>query len=447
MTSFQYINIKSKSTEFHSFPIKFNSLNYLTHIFINSLHFQSTQSTKMMSLLLIVFLVSSALATAGVGWKEYDSSIWCDVDQHTPVHHGGSTYCTLDMATTFYKGFCEMEYDAEHAYWLYGVGIIEPKMCKGAQYCQSVCWNYVGDQGFGLPPANFTVTNGTFPCNQFAVPVPGAPLRRTPINGSEDAIFCSLSQVGVNTTNGLCRLERNETDGLWSMISTNVCTDQVCAYTCLFSDQLDSELVFANFTGATEPGINITASMRYDFCALSSYTDDGSVTSSCQVFAHYVPGTDIAWAVTSGPNDCAYVCAEIWPKGQRPNSTTTTRTTTATAATTTGSPVTASDTTSNDFQSTTTATGNGGSLSSSVTATWLSGGASSTTAESDAQSQFASLPVTVFVPVYVESTPVWVWAVIASLVAAVVLLIAFVGWRMWLARAASHTYVQLPDTF
>lgn len=401
----------------------------------------------MMTLLLVAFVVSSALATDGVGWKQYDTSIWCDVEQHSPVRHGASTYCTLDMATTQFQGFCEMEFDAKNEYWLYGVGFIEPKMCKGAQYCQSVCWNYIGDQGYGMPPANFTVTNGTFPCDKSAVPVPGAPLRRTPINGSEDAIFCSLSQVGVNTTDGICRLERNETDGLWTMISTDVCTNQVCAYTCLFSDQLDSELVFGNFTGATEPGVNLAASMRYDFCALSSYTDDGSTTSSCQIFAHYVPGTDIAWAVTSGPNDCAYVCAEIWPKGQRPNSTTTVVTATATPATVpSSSPVTASGSaTSNDFQSTT--GGDGGSSASSVMA---NSDTASTTAEisaSEAQSQFPSLPVTVYVPVFVEATPVWVWAVIASLASLVVLLIAIVGWRMWRARAASHTYVQLPDTF
>lgn len=370
---------------------------------------------------LLACLFAVCTATDGVGWKEYDTSIWCDVEEHSPIHHGYSTYCTLSMATTSFKGFCEMEYDAKNAYWLYGVGIIEPKGCAGAQYCQSVCWNYIGDQGYGLPPANFTVTNGTFPCDPHAVPAPFAPLVRTPINGSEDALFCSISKAGANSTTGVCRLERNETGGLWSMLSTGVCSDQDCAYTCLFSPQLDSELVFGNFTGATEPGVNLTDSMRYDFCALASYTDDGSLTSSCQVYAHYVINTTIAWAVVSGPNQCSYVCAEVWEKGHRPNSTTTMITTTTTTTT-----------------STTVATT---SIPASTSSSASSGAVHS---ESDVSTTAIQ---TVYVPVFIETTPTWAWAVIGGLGAAVFLLVAVVAWRAWRARAAAHSYVQLPNTF
>lgn len=404
----------------------------------------------MISLLVVVFsllLCPTVSATDGYGWKEYDSSIWCDVEEHSPIHHGYSTYCTLDMATTTFQGFCEMEYDAKNAYWLYGVGIVEPKGCAGAQYCQSVCWNYIGDQGYGLPPANFTVSNGTFPCDPQAVPMPFAPLVSTPINGSEDAIFCSLSKVGVNTTTGVCRLERNATDGVWSMLSTGVCSDQVCAYTCLFSPQLDSELVFGDFTGATEPGINLPGSLRYDFCALSSYTDDGSLTSSCQIYAHYVPNTTIAWAVVSGPNDCTYVCAEVWVKGHRPNSTTTVLTTTTTTATAAPPPPTTTTTALTTTPNQTTTTDAPSSSSSLSATTSMSSSVNSSTDDTTGAARDSTAIQTVYVPVFVETTPTWVWGAIGALAAAVLVLGAVVVWRLWRARSSTQSYVQLPDTF
>lgn len=54
---------------------------------------------------------------------------------------------------------------------------------------------------------------------------------------------------------------------------------------------------------------------------------------------------------------------------------------------------------------------------------------------------------TVYVPVFVETTPTWVWGAIGALAAAVLVLGAVVVWRLWRARSSTQSYVQLPDTF
>lgn len=373
----------------------------------------------------LLLVAERAAATYGQGWIEYDSKIWCDVEQHQPIHHGRSTYCTLDFTQTM-GGFCEVEFDADNAYWQYGVGIIEDMGCKGAQYCEYVCWDYAPNAALQLPAANFTVSNGTFPC----VLVPPPSDMRTRINGSESALFCSLSKLGVNTTRGLCSLERDASDGAWWMVSSGWCLDQTCAYTCLFSDQLESDLTFGNFSYAPEPGIDLPNSLQYDFCALAMYTDDQSVQSNCQIISHNPPNTDIGWTVLAGSNNCTYVCADIYPKGHRPNITshttvlTTTRSTTAAPQTTT----------------TTTAPNATTTLATTSAASGNSTGAATTTTQGGESETKSSVVDTVNVPTHGEQIPTYIWAIIGGLGVAVLALVVAVAVLMCRARSRDSGY-------
>jgi hypothetical protein len=379
-------------------------------------------------LFLFLFL-AAALGTYQEGWTEYNSKIWCDIDPGNPIHHGASTYCTLNYASTG-GGYCEVEFDANNTYWLYGVGIIEPKNCAGAQYCQNVCWDY-DPAPKGLPAANFTVSNGTYPCGLLPLPTH----MRTRINGSESALFCSLSKVGVNSTSGICSLERDATDGAWYMVSSGFCLDQTCAYTCLFSDQLVSDITFGNFTNVPEPGKDLPKSLQYDFCALATYTDDtmgGDVNSNCDIVSHNPLHSDVGWTVTAGSNLCTYVCAVIYAKGTTPvitdvpttaiatsdSPTTTTTTTTAAAATTT----------------TTTTTTTMAATSSGIGTTPDTVVGDSSDGRSETSATFSDDHT---------SIPVYVWAVIGVLSVAVAALSVFVTVLLCRSRTRGDDYRML----
>lgn len=386
------------------------------------------------ALLVLGAATERAAATYGQGWTEYDSKIWCDVEQHQPIHHGRSTYCTLDFTQTM-GGFCEVEFDAANAYWQYGVGIVEDMGCKGAQYCEYVCWDYQPSAALQLPPANFSVSNGTFPCQL----VPSVNNMRTRINGSEAALFCSLSKLGVNSTRGLCSLERDAADNAWYMVSSGWCYDQTCAYTCLFSDELESDLVFGDFSFAPEPGRDLPNSLQYDFCALATYTDDLSVQSNCQIISHNPPGTDIGWSVLAGSNNCSYVCADIFPKGHRPNitsHTTVLTTTRSTTTRTTATSTTAAQTTAMAASNSTSATSSGGGNSST---------ADSTTAAATGDSappldgSSSSIVDTVNAPTH-EQIPVYIWGVIGGLGVVVLALAVVVTVLVCRARSRDSGY-------
>jgi hypothetical protein len=197
--------------------------------------------------------------------------------------------------------------------------------CLGANSCQPTCYRFVGG---GV--VNFTLVSGAF-CGAASVP----------IANSASALMCSLSKIDIKNANGNCELRRNPTTRLWTALSSGNCADQQCAYSCLLSDQINiTAFASDTFASALSPGRLLANSSEFDMCALTRFTDDQSISSSCEILRVGQPG----WRVVSGQNTCGYSCATFSSLSPPTTSTstapTTTRTTTTTTAATTTAPTT-----------------------------------------------------------------------------------------------------------
>jgi hypothetical protein len=155
------------------------------------------------------------------------------------------------------------------------------------------------------------------------------------IENSDKALMCSLSKINVKTTRGNCEVKRLANKS-WQALSSGDCADQECSYACLVSDKLSiAGFASANFQSTQSTGVIVPNSTDYEMCVLTKATDDGSISSSCEIIRASVQG----WKIISGTNACGYSCAtftSITPTTPAPPTTvaTTTVASTTTAPTT-----------------------------------------------------------------------------------------------------------------
>jgi hypothetical protein len=169
--------------------------------------------------------------------------------------------------------------------------------------------------------------------------------RRQTIENSDKALMCSLSKINVKTTRGNCEVKRLA-DQSWLALSSGDCADQECSYTCLVSDKLSiAGFASANFQATQSTGVIVPNSTEHEMCVLTKVTDDGSLSSSCEIIRTSVQG----WKTISGSNSCGYSCATFTsvtpttpapPTITRPPPTTTIATTGVVIAPTTVPPTT-----------------------------------------------------------------------------------------------------------